>query len=201
MPNPRTLLVAAAALAAMIGCKAEPITLPPSAQFAFSFDDPPADTLGQAATTTKRAIDARQFGGTVDPSDIVVVLSFMQPITPYSAKTAASVEGYVDLDMDENPKTGIPAYADEQQIGTTGLGADYYVDLNDDGAGHVAFVNVATQQATPVQVTYSASSLTVRIPRELVGRDDGNFRAAAVVGTSERPTDLLPNTGYYGIHP
>ena len=89
MPNPRTLLVAAAALAAMIGCKAEPITLPPSAQFAFSFDDPPADTLGQAATTTKRAIDARQFGGTVDPSDIVVVLSFMQPIAPYSAKTAA----------------------------------------------------------------------------------------------------------------
>jgi len=201
MPSPRTLLVSAATLAALVGCKAEPITMPPSAQFAFTFDDPPADTLGQAGTATRRAIDARQFGGSVDANEIVIELSFVQPIAPYSAKTAASVEGYIDLDTDENVKTGIPAYADEQQLGTTGLGADYYVDLNDDGAGHVAFVNVATKEAIPVSIAFSGSSLTVRIPRELVGRDDGNFRASAVVGTSERPTDLLPNTGHYVVHP
>ncbi|MFL5576997.1 MAG: hypothetical protein ACJ79S_13610 [Gemmatimonadaceae bacterium] len=172
----------------------------PGGGSAFAFDDAVADTLAASEPTTVRAIDATRVAGRVTDDTIEIVLTFREPVATWTDSVANSLDGFVDIDVDENRATGIPADIDEEGLGSAEMGSDYYVSLRDDGAGHVALVDPATGSANSIPATFSGSTVTIRVPLALVGRDDGNFTMAAVIGNGDRPTDLLPNGGHYTVH-
>lgn len=190
------LVLAAAATA----CSAERTAAPDgSAAGRFSFGDATGDTLASTSPTTVQAIDATRIAGTVSDDEVELSLTFRQPVAPWSAGAANSLDGYVDFDLDEDARTGIPSAIDEEQLGGAGIGSDYFISLRDDGAGGVDLVQAATNGYVRVPATFSGSTVTIRVPRALLAGDDGNFAMAALIGNADRPTDLLPNAGHYVI--
>lgn len=139
--------------------------------------------------------------GSVTASSVVVRLTFTQPIAPWSAQTAGSVDGFVDFDVDENSATGIPGAASECG-GSAPLGSDYYLSLRDVSPGHVSLkmANSASDPFQPVPAAWSGSTLQITIPRSLLPDQDGKFRMSVVVGNVDLPaTDFVPSDGYYTV--
>jgi hypothetical protein len=50
-----------------------------------------------------------------------------------------------------------------------------------------------------VRPTYNGASITARIPRGMLGGDDGFLNAAAIVGTVIEPTDIIPENGHLKV--
>lgn len=160
----------------------------------FSVSDPVGDLRG---TVGDGAPDATSLSGTVGADTITVTIGFRTPISPWSAGRPNSVTGFIDLDLDRNAATGIPAAIDENG-GSAGQGVEFYVMLrdNDDGAS-VGLVRVATQDAYRIPASFTPTAVTVRIPRVLLGDDTPGFSISAVVGhAANEATDFVPNAGH-----
>ena len=51
-------------------------------------------------------------------------------IQTHNPLDSASIGGYIDLDSDQNPATGVPShYNSYPQFGGSAIGVDYYIDL------------------------------------------------------------------------
>ena len=196
MPTRRPAILAAALLALSVACGDS--TAPrPFGSYDFSFDDPAADTLPNGDGTTALALDVTGVNGTVDATDVVLTLTFTAPIAPWSAAQPNSVDGFLDLDLDQNSATGIPGAAEEYG-GSAPLGAEYYLSLREVSAGSIALVNPATSSYRAVAASVSGNTMRIVIPRRHLNDADGQFRLSLVVGTPGRPaTDFAPNAGYY----
>ena len=113
---------------------------------------------------------------------------------------AGSVDGFIDLDLDENSATGIPGAAEEFG-GSAPLGAEFYVSLRDVEPGYVALIDVATYDFRIAPATWSGSTMRVTLPRTRLADEDGQFRMSVVVGHPELPaTDFAPSEGFYTVH-
>lgn len=203
-PRAAVLAVAAtAAMAALTACSGERAAGPPPfVAYDFSVTDASADTLAHGAASAYPSLDVTAISGSVTASSVVIRLTFTQPVAPWSAQSAGSVDGFVDFDVDENSATGIPGAASEYG-GSAPLGADYYLSLRDVSAGHVTLRMAASASASfqPVPATWSGSTLEITIPRSMLPDQDGQFRLSAVVGNADLPaTDFAPSDGYYTIH-
>lgn len=168
--------------------------------FGFSFTDPANDTLAHETASTRVALDLLDVSGTVDGTSLVITLTFSSPIAPWSHQAAASVDGFIDLDLDENSETGIAGAAGEFG-GSAPLGAEYYVSLRDIEPGFVALIEVATYTHRIAPATWSGSTMQVTLPRARLADADGQFRLSVVIGHPERPaTDFAPSDGFYTVH-
>jgi hypothetical protein len=136
----------------------------------------------------------------VDAASLVVELTFSTPVLPWSAQATGSVDGFVDIDLDQNSETGVPGAAGEFG-GSAPLGAEYYLSLRDLQAGSsVSLVRVSDYTFRPVPATWRGNVLRVTIPRVLLQNDDGALRLSAVVGHPQDPaTDFAPSAGYYTV--
>lgn len=195
--------VIAAAVAAITACSGgEPAGTAAFTAYDFALTDPAGDTLVHADTAPHASLDVTGISGSVNALSLVVRLTFTRPVAPWTAQTAGSVDGFVDLDVDENSATGIPGAASEYG-GSAPLGSDYYVDLRDVSAGHVALRRVTSGTSSPewaVAATWSGSTMEITIPRSLLSDPDGQFRLSAVVGNADIPaTDFAPSDGYYRV--
>ena len=189
-------------IAVLTACSGGEPTSPrePEVLFTFRFTEAAGDTINPATTPTGRATDLIAISGQLEADHVVVTLEFSQSVQPWSSGAATSLDGFVDFDMDENPATGIPGAADEYG-GTSGLGAEAYLSLRDNGLGQIAVVNVQGQSYSGVPVTFSGTTVTARIPRGyLTSPGSEQFRISAVVGNRARPaTDFGPDEGYFRV--
>jgi hypothetical protein len=188
----------AAGLAAGCGSgPAGPGDVPP---FDFTFADPAGDTA--AATLNPRgapAIDLLTLSGTVAPDEVDLTLEFGGSVTPWSARSVDGLDGFVYFDIDQNPATG--ATDNPHQ-----LGADFYLDLRDNGFGRVAVVDPVSEKFVLVKAVFEGNRFTATIPRAaitLATDRSAAFRFAVDLSARERTpvTDRGPDTGSYLVAP
>jgi hypothetical protein len=162
----------------------------------FSFTDPTGDLRPEASAAD--APDAVALTGSVGRDTLTIKLVFRGVISRFSEGKSNSLDGFVDLDLDENASTGIPSAIDEVG-GASGLGADYYVDLRDVTESSVYLYEAGTSSGTPIPATFGTTSVTVRVPRVLVKDEDGRFRISALVSNPTGPSDFVPNSGFLTV--
>lgn len=206
MRSLRRSLPALLAAAALAGCDMNEFYVTQSAGGSgtggevFSFTDLTNDLL--SGTAGPGAPDLTRVSGSVRTDSIVVTLTFASEVSPWSGGQQNGLDGFVDLDLDENTNSGIPSAIDEYG-GNASMGVDFYVSLRDGNNGsRVQIVDAETGEATPIPASFSSRSVRFAIPRALVGDTDGTFRLAAVVGhRNAEATDFAPNAGFYLVAP
>ena len=196
------LLVATAILAACGGNPAGPVNEP---AYDFSFADPAGDTTEfTEPDVVPKGIDLVKVSGSVDPDEVRLTLEFAEPVSPWSAGTDTALDGFVDFDADENRSTGIRD-AGEEAGGSFELGADFYLDLRDNGSGRMALVDAAKRTFSWVKAAFNGTTVEVTIPRSalVIGTDaDNRFFLGVMVTTKGRPvTDVAPNESHYLVEP
>lgn len=200
-PTRRTAPALALLLAAIVACSGEHEPVATFDPYAYSFGDAAGDTLANAQALGQRSLDVTGVAGSVDAVNLVLELTFATPVQPWSAQGAGSVDGFVDIDVDQRSETGIPGAAAEYG-GSAPLGAEYYLSLRDTHAPGTAvgLVRTGDYSAVSVPATWSGNVTRVTIPRRLLRDDDGQFRISVVVGHPEKPaTDFAPSTGFYVV--
>lgn len=170
--------------------------------FDFTFVDPAGDTLTPTPGLPDggpAAVDLLAVSGRVEQKRIVLNLEFASPVAPWSAGAPNSLDGFVDLDLDQSSATGLPGAG--TAVGSApNLGAEFYLDLRNPRSGRVALVEPARHRFVLVPARFAGPAVTIEIPRGELGSDDGQFRLGLVVGAPGRPiTDVAPNTGNYAV--
>lgn len=157
--------------------------------------DPTGDTLG----STNPQIDITSLAVNLVGTNLVIELGFAGPISPAGSGQSNALDGFIDLDTDQNGATGRLPWIDALtgQL-TSGMGTEYYLDLitYDPDHGTIDLFQDSSETVIgPVPATFGNNSLRIDLPIALLG-DDGAVNLAAVVGTEqELPTDVAPNNG------
>jgi hypothetical protein len=171
---------------------------PTESPYSFAFTDAAGDTVTTAGPTDPKAVDLVGVSGDVDDEEIHLVLTFAEAVAPWSEQAANSLDGFVYFDLDQ-ASTGLVDVP-------RGMGIDSYLDLRDDGDGHLALVGVLNEIITLVPVSFDGAALTVTIPRSALRTPadaDNRFFLAVEVGVRGRAaaTDLGPDTDHYSLPP
>jgi len=161
--------------------------------------DPTGDLLNPGGTPW----DLTAFTIARDTGGITVRLDFTSDvISPMSGDTAAII-GYVELDLDQSVATGGGSVVDEfrHDGGSADLGVDLSVDLSIYDADSTVAVYTIDSHFDPhvagrIRPVFAGHSVTLRLPRGLLGDDDGTFNAATLIGSQHRPTDFMPQAGH-----
>ena len=157
--------------------------------------DPSGDTFGSRGVQW----DVTTLTITRDTGGITAVLEFSSDlISPTSGDSNAMI-GFLDFDTDQDPTTGSPTTVDEfrRDGGSTGMDNDYQLALADYGPdSSVTIYNSSAVMTGQVKPVFSGRKITIRIPKAMLGNDDGFLNAAAIVGTTASPTDIIPESGH-----
>jgi hypothetical protein len=162
--------------------------------------DPSGDTFGSPGTMW----DFTALTVSRDTTSIIVRLDFTSPTFSVQTNLASGMIIFVDFDTDQNVETGALPAIDEfrPSTGTSVLGADYELAMNDFAADSTVRIFDANGLVTGhVKPVFSGKTVTIRIPRTMLGNDDGFLNAAAIVGTNGRATDLVPESGHLTLNP
>lgn len=156
--------------------------------------DPVGDTFVANAPWDITALTlARDVGG------LTAMLDFSRDVVSPLAGDPAALVALVDLDLDQNPATGSSAVVDEfrQDGKSTGLGVDARIAFADvDEEGNIAVLDGDGRETGRVTPTYDGRRVTVRVPRSMLGQDDGFVNATAIAGIVGAPSDLVPAEGH-----
>ena len=196
-----TRALMAVVAAATLGCgggydAAGPTAGPVARQFFYG--DPVGDTTGTGAVHW----DVTGMMIARDAESITVQLDLLHPVISPTGGDPNAMVAFVDFDVDQDPATGIASAVDEFRTDgrTTGLGADYRLDLTNYAAdSSVAITDTAGRVVGRVKPAIRARFVMVRIPLALLGNDDGVLNAAAIVGTVGHPSDFMPNDGHLTV--
>ena len=159
--------------------------------------DPTGDVFGAAGVPKW---DLTSMSISRDTAGITVVLELTtDPISPVSGLASAMI-GFIDLDVDQEPQTGLGSVVDEYRprgTGATGLGADYVVVLGNYAADSTVTVfDLFGDPMGQVRPVFSGRRVSIRIPKGLIGDDDGRLDAAAIVGIAGAASDIIPDNGH-----
>jgi hypothetical protein len=139
-----------------------------------------------------------------DTGGITVLLDLTAKVrSPMSGSDSALI-AFIDLDLDQNAATGFPPASDgyRQDGGTAGIGADARVNISVFGAdSSVAVLNSVAGVAGRVTPLFAGHRVTIRIPKSIIGNDDGFVNATALVGSSFAPSDIIPERGHLTLGP
>ena len=156
--------------------------------------DPAGDTFG----VREFEWDVTALAVTRDAGGITVALDFSQDLVSPTSGDVNAMIGFVSFDVDQDAATGFTPTIDEFRgdEGSAAIGAEYELDLaNYDQDGTVA-IRGATGFTGRVKPAFSGKRVTVRIPKSLLGGDDGFLNAAAIVGVTGGPSDIVPESGH-----
>lgn len=140
---------------------------------------------------------------TRDDEAVTVILEFSTNlIAPFTGDSNAMI-GFVDFDTDQDTTTGDFSIVDEfrRDNGSTGMKKDYRVDFANLDADSLATVfNEEAIVQGKVKPVYIGKTVTMRVPRSMLGNDDGFLWAAAIVGSIASPTDFVPQNGHVELN-
>lgn len=153
-----------------------------------------ADPLGDHITTPGTPIvDIGTVEGGSDGVDVTLVVHF-SPDTVMS-----QVVGFIDLDADQNPGTGVAPNANFFIPGAMqDIGVDFFLALfNLPFSGLVdVYETVVGNFLGSVPATIVGQSLEITVPLSMLGGDDGAMDVGMVLGNSQEPTDAAPDVGH-----
>jgi hypothetical protein len=158
--------------------------------------DVAADTLPNTAGNAVKAHDIIQVTTRYATNWLMLVMRFSRPVGGVGELSPTGVQGYIELDVDENRNTGAVPVSNSFG-GSAQMGADYGVLLFDATSTSVVIARAFSSDTTThlVPLAIQGDSIIVRIPLAKLGGDDGNLALTSTVGTIDRPTDIIPNTG------
>lgn len=195
----------------------------PNDRFAreFAFDDSVGDTaLFAGSVGSFPALDVRRVSGTVTTDSLIFTLEFTGPVASVTSAAPNSLQATLAIDADNDGTTGTPVDSTGDSTSTdstssdttskvppftgpfparTGVGAEYwvFVDLLSNGDAEVRRALTLDPVGT-FPVSYVGSSVTMRIPLSAIGVTAAHsFRIVGIVGTSQRLTDLIPDSSSY----
>jgi hypothetical protein len=153
--------------------------------------DPAGDTVGTGAVQP----DITGHSAILTGDTATFTIHFAQAISAPSASQPTSVFGFIDLDTDRNPDTGVVPFSNTatlEFLPPLVMGMDRFIDLSSElnHSGQVDFVSPELDVLATVSVVYTASSLSLSFPLTLSG---SSFSYAVVVGSFEEVTDRAPN--------
>lgn len=156
------------------------------------------DTIANAVTNVGKAHDVVQLTTRYAPNWLILVMRFTRPVGTVGGTTATALQGFIELDTDENISTGFEPSVNAFG-GNAQQGVDYGLILFDATNTYVSLEKASftsTDTTTHrVPIAIEGDSVVLRIPLAKLGPDDGNMSITAVVGTTDRPTDVVPNSG------
>jgi hypothetical protein len=121
-------------------------------------------------------------------------IHFASPVVP-------ELIGFIYLDTDQNPATGLPAMG--SYYGSGALGYDYLLNYFSAGSEGTVIVEDASGVKDPIQVQgfYSPDNtmFTADIPLQAIGNDDGNINLGVMLGNTDFRLDIAPETSYATI--
>jgi hypothetical protein len=164
--------------------------------------DPRADTLNPSAFGKPAAHDIVGMTARYASGWVILVIRFASPVVAPGPGALRGLYGGIDLDVDENPSTGITPFMNEFG-GTAVQGVEYSVSFFSTDTATVEVIKVGTTSFVSVgraRATYEADSVIVKLPLNKLNNDDGNMTVTMVFGTEDRPTDFAPNTGVITAH-
>jgi hypothetical protein len=160
--------------------------------------DPTGDTYGTGVV----GWDLTDMTITRDTGGITLLLDFASNvISPASGDTTAMI-GYVDFDIDQDSTTGsLGSVVDgfRPNTGSTGMGVEYELIMVGYGADSSVIVIDSVGTTGRVKPVFNGKRVTVRIPKALLGNDDGYLSAAAIVGDINSPSDIIPENGHLSL--
>jgi len=150
--------------------------------------------MGSSATYDILSIDALYTA-----TDITFLVNLTSnPLAP-SVVGNSGLGGFIDIDIDNNPSSGITANIDNlaAPFGNTGLGMEYSLNLFSE-ANHAGFVDVkdpiyATTTTAPI--TYGTNMFFIKVPLLQLGNDDGLVNYTVAVGDQLNATDQAVDAG------
>lgn len=125
-----------------------------------------------------------------------VSIMFYGPVEPPSSGDPNLVIGFVELDVDQDPGTGVPPVQNtlSPPFTTLAMGVEYLI-LVDDFNGQVTVLDALTQApVAAAPVIYGAQSISFSIPLEAIDAD-GPVHFSALFGSLAQPTDALDVVG------
>lgn len=150
--------------------------------------DPEGDASGVDVTSVRAG---------ADPAEMTMEINFASP------SMSDDAVGFVFLDTDQDPSTGLPAEG-FNGLPTQDVGMEYFVDLFfvHDPDPVVLIVDAFAFEVvaiTPARV--GEGTLGFDVPLEAIGADDGFINTAMVLGDFFQPTDWAPDEGHGVIEP
>ena len=171
-----------------------------NAQAAIVFD-PEGDTFGDGPMTSD-IHDIKSIESVVVGANLEITIDFFGFVFPASSLDPLAVYGFIDLDTDQDAgTTGFNSqgvFGSHQTFFTTtssGLGIEYYIDLNDihmpiPNPLMVSVVEAATNTEVGLApISFTTQSLTVIVPLATLGGDDGSINFGAIVGDVDHFSD------------
>ncbi|MEM6797412.1 MAG: hypothetical protein AAF725_25810 [Acidobacteriota bacterium] len=164
--------------------------------YKMAVSDPVGDTFGAGAVQ----LDLIDVSADAENGNLVVTLSFAGPVSAPDSGEANALDGFLDLDLDQDGTTGDVPWTDflRPDDGTTGMGNEAYVDYTtyDSATGTAEVVNDITEQVIGMaQVAFGGTTVVTTVPLATLGDLDGALDLAVAVGTFDEPTDIAPNQG------
>ena len=168
-------------------------TEPPPRNGAFSYADPAGDDRDIAGTPVRH--DLRRVSGYVDSDTLVLTLSFAGEVEPGMYVSYREIMGLIHFDVDEDPETGDISFEGWSYV-FPGLGADFGLNLR---TMRLHPMGDDQSPGTPIRTEWPGRSVTLYIPLELFGPDDGEINIAGVVSPPVAAFDEFPNEGFYEL--
>jgi len=161
-------------------------------------NDPSGDQFGSDSVQP----DLVKVTVTRDASGIDVVLDLSANAVSLLTDTIHGVGGFVDFDVDQDSTTGFATWTDLfRPTGSTGMGEEYYLQfLAFQVDSTVSVHNDSTGTLTgSVRPVFSGKRVSFRIPKTMLGNDDGFVNVSVVVGNNLEATDIAPNSGHIKV--
>ena len=192
-----SMLLSALVLVAALACGGDATSPSTALPSTVSLTDPLGDTFGSADPQW----DVTALTVTRTPDGIIVRLDFVNDIVPPVRGDAAGLIGEVELDLDQNPATGHAAVTDavREDHGSTGLGVDASLVFGPFFGDSSIVTDVNQLEVGRVETFFAGHRVTIKVPRAMLGNDDGWVNAAVVVGHSHGATDIAPQVGHLTV--
>ena len=176
----------------------------------FAFDDSVGDTaLFDRSVDDFPAIDVRRVSGAAGADSLIFTMEFVGEVARASNTTPTSLIATIAIDSDNDSTTGLPlddSASDSLSFtgpfpAMTGVGAEFFVFVDSISGSDAEVYSIITDQSVAIfPMTYSESSVTMRIPLAALGIRNGDpFRVVGVVGNTQRLTDIIPDEGAYEV--
>ncbi|MGE0441496.1 MAG: hypothetical protein AB7L66_07320 [Gemmatimonadales bacterium] len=168
----------------------------------FAFEDPAADTVAATENPDSvAAVDLVAVSGRVDGSRVELTLEFAEPVARWSDHQPNSLDGFVFFDVNQDPGSGFA-----NRLGPRVAGAEFYLDLRDDGLGHVGLVDFTKKVLTALSFRLDGRTLRIEVPRsklETTSDSDNKLNLRVEVGARGRSplTDGAANDSVYVLEP
>jgi hypothetical protein len=162
------------------------------------YSDPVGDTFGVGTVQQ----DITQIASNLTATDLTFTVTFADPIFAPSAADARSVVGFLDIDLDRNPATGVTDadsnFAIARGIAAkSGLGVESFFDLFSEinTPGSVDLVDAASLSVIgSAPISFDAKSFSITVSLAVLG-GDGLVNYGVIAGTFQEATDEARNPG------